>query len=183
MRVTILNGNPQAADEAFEGFIGSFIQKLESGGCRVQCMDLRDLKIGYCLGCFGCWLENPGECLIDDDGRKVCRAVIQSDLLVLASPISMGFTSALLKRSLDRLIPLVLPHLEVDHDEIHHRKRYEKYPLVGLLLAKDAATDAEDLEIIEQSFRRLVINFKSRLAFTCLTSQTVEEVYDEVNRL
>ncbi len=183
MRVTILNGNPQAGNEVFESYLGEFAEKLESSGHNVKRLDLRDLKIGYCVGCFGCWLENPGECLIADDGREVCRAAIQSDLLITASPISMGFISSLLKRSLDRMIPLVLPHLEVDHDEIHHRKRYTKYPLVGLLMAKDADTDAEDLEIIEQSFRRLVINFKTRLAFTCLTSQPVEEVLDEVNRL
>jgi len=27
---------------------------------------LEDKSIAYCMGCFGCWVQTPGECVIKD---------------------------------------------------------------------------------------------------------------------
>jgi len=40
----------------------------------------------------------------------------------------MGFLSSLMKNTMDRNIPLVHPHLEEVDGEVHHKKRYDKYP-------------------------------------------------------
>ena len=43
---------------------------------------------------------------------------------------------ALLKRAADQMIPLVHPYIVIEGGEMHHRARYERYPLMGLLLAR-----------------------------------------------
>ncbi len=142
------------------------------------------MDIRYCIGCWGCWIKTPGECSnAVDDSRTVCREYINSDLAVFASPVVMGFTSAVLKRAHDRLIPLLQPYMEAYHGEAHHVSRYASYPDVGLLLAAGPDTDAEDIRIITEIYRRDAINFKAPFRFSRLTNDRVEEVAREINRL
>lgn len=88
----------------------------------------------------------------------------------------MGFPTALLKRTVDRLIPLIHPYNAVVVGEIHHRARYRRYPTFALLTERgDTDTDA-DLDIVEAVFSRTALNLKSKLAFMRETSAPVEEV-------
>jgi len=183
MQITLLNGNPPTFDPALEASLADLVQALTGRGHSVRRMALRALDIRYCSGCFGCWIKTPGECVTADDSHDVCRAAIQADWLLFASPLSMGFISAELKRMLDKMIPLVHPYMVIDQGEVHHRKRYPHYPVLGLLIAKNDDTDNEDLEIIETSFKRLAINFKSRLGFCLTTANPVQEVLHAVDSL
>ena len=142
------------------------------------------MAIRYCIGCFGCWVKTPGECSnAADDSRRVRREYINTDFALFASPVIMGFTSALLKRAHDKLLPLLLPYFEAHHWEAHHASRYARYPGVGLLLEAGPDTDAEDTQIITEIYRRDAINFKAPFRFCRLTSEPVEEVAREINRL
>lgn len=181
MNVTILNGNSDAANRAFDGYVERLRAQLEGSGVRVACLTLRDLNIRHCTGCWGCWVKTPGECVAKDDSADVCRAVINADWAVFASPMAMGFPSALLKRSMDKLIPLVHPYIVVDGGEAHHLARYERYPAFGLLLEAEPGGDAEDIAITSTIFARTARNIKSSLKFTHLTSDPVAEVAHEIN--
>lgn len=183
MQITFLNGNPRPENRTFEDYAGCLTQALAENGAQVTTLALRDLDIRYCVGCWGCWVKTPGECLSKDDSAVVCRAVINSDLTVLASPVIMGYPSALLKKTMDKLIPLVHPYATLVQGEVHHVARYPHYPRLALLLEPEADTDAEDLEIMTDLFSRAALNLKSSLAFTHLTTQPVEEVLHAVNRL
>ena len=179
MRITILNGEPDGAS-AFDAYVREYADHLASAGHDVTRLDLRDLDLKGCSGCWGCWVKTPGECVKRDDSASVCRAVIGSDLTVLASPVRMGFTSSLLKRAADQMIPLVHPYLVIEGGEMHHRPRYARYPLMGLLLGPDADTDGEDLEITEHLWARMARNMKSSLAFTALATTAAKEAADEL---
>lgn len=101
-----------------------------------EIVTLREKTISHCRGCFGCWIKTPGECIIDDDARDITRRMIQVDLVVYFTPIHFGGYSHLLKVQLDRSICLILPMFGKFHGEIHHKKRYERYPSIfgiGLL--------------------------------------------------
>jgi multimeric flavodoxin WrbA len=183
MRITILNGNPDASNEAFDCYIADLTSALQADQHQVTAFELRDLDIRYCNGCFGCWVKTPGECGVADASRDVCRAAIHSDLLVFASPLVMGFVSALLKKMMDKLIPLVHPYIVVDQQEAHHLARYDSYPLVGLVLEKGTGADDEDIAITSEILSRTALNLKSRLAFTRLTQDPVAEVAHAANSL
>jgi multimeric flavodoxin WrbA len=183
MRITALDGNPTGGSEPFDRYMQHLQTALQASGNQLTFIRLHELNIRYCTGCFNCWIKTPGRCVIEDDAAMVRRAAINSDLLLFCSPVSMGMVSAELKRALDRMIPLLLPYMEFDQGELHHRRRYKKYPQLGLVLGQYGDTDAEDLQIIERSFQRFAINFKSRLVFTRLADTPVQEVLDEINRL
>jgi len=154
--------------------------RLANSGHDVAELTLRDMDVRGCSGCFGCWVKTPGECVQHDDGEKLCRAVINSDLVVFAAPMVMGYPSALVKRAAERLIPLLHPYIEIEGGEMHHRKRYERYPEVGLIVSAGEDTDAEDLAITRHLWERLARDFKSHLALFAVADRSSKEVADEL---
>ena len=183
MKITILNGNPDAENVKFDNYLKELSDLLKTSKHKVTTFKLREMDIRYCIGCWGCWLKTPGECIVADGSRDICREYIHSDLALFASPVFMGFTSALLKKAHDKLLPLILPYFELVQNEVHHVARYDKYPLTALLLEKGKDTDEEDIKIISDIYRRDAINLKTPFSFTKLTSNPVEEVANEINRI
>lgn len=179
MRIAILNGEPDSTS-AFESYLAEVARSLAASGHAVNPLNLRDLDLKGCSGCFGCWVRTPGECVKRDDGVRVCRAAIEADLLLVASPMIMGFTSALLKRATDQMIPLIHPYFVMEGGEVHHLARYARYPLFGLLLGAEADTDDEDIQITTAMWRRTARNMKSRLIFTAVAGRSAQEVADEL---
>lgn len=176
MKVTILNGNGNPQNQGFDEYVTRLSTALEAEQHMVTMFTLRDLDIKFCTGCFGCWVKTPGECVVKDASHDVCRAVINSDFLLWAAPLRMGFPDAALKKMMDKSIPLIHPYFVVDHGEAHHRPRYDHYPRIGLLLEKEADTDTEDLRIVSDIFSRTALNMKSRMEFAFTTEEPVNEV-------
>lgn len=183
MRITILNGTPEGEHNDFNRFLEILCPSLEKENHRVIHLELAKMDIRYCTGCWGCWVKTPGECVFADDHAIICKEAINSDLLIFASPMKMGFISSVLKKTMDRLIPLVHPYIEFVQKEMHHLKRYKNYPAVGLLLGKCGDSDDRDAAITRDIFKRLSLNFKSRLHFTVFAHNPVQEVMDEINAI
>jgi multimeric flavodoxin WrbA len=183
MQITILNGNPENRNTHLDEYLDQLVDRLASSGHSVNNLTLRDMDLAYCIGCLECWVKTPGMCKTDDDGREVSQAYINSDFVLWASPVIMGFYSALLKMVTDKFVGHVHPYGVFVDGEVHHAPRYESYPHGGLLLEKDPMTDEEDIQIISNIHSRTVLNFKSSLVFTKITHNPVEEVGDAINSL
>jgi multimeric flavodoxin WrbA len=129
--VLVLNGariNDRKVDEANETLLLA-LQKVGN----VSTYRLRDLKVADCVGCFGCWVKTPGQCVIDDPAREIASKLAQSDLVIYVSPIIFGGYSYELKKVLDRQISTILPFMENYKGEIHHPQRYDKrHNLAGI---------------------------------------------------
>ena len=175
MRITILNGEPDPAS-AFQAYIHELTAELAALGHGVATLELRDLHLAGCSGCFSCWVKTPGSCAKRDDSAQVCRAALDAELLLLASPVRMGFTSELLKRATDQMIPLVHPFFMMDRGELHHRPRYAATPRLALLLAPGPDCDAEDLDITQAIWTRTARNLKFHLTLTAVADRPAEEV-------
>ena len=180
MKITILNGNPDTGNTTFDAYLERLAEALTAAGCQATTLTLRDMDIHYCAGCWGCWVKTPGECVTHDDSADVCRTVINADFVLLASPVIMGFPSAVLKKTVEHLIPLIHPYGAVVQGEAHHMARYDRYPLWGLLLEKRGDTDDADVQIIADIFSRTALNFKTQLAFTELTSTPADAVAETI---
>lgn len=183
MRICILNGNPEENRRHFDDYLGELKENLDLRSHQTSLLDLKQKNIEQCRGCFACWVKNSGRCIFEDDMEIVCREVINSDLLIFASPVIMGFTSALLKKTQDRFIPLILPYIELDQEECHHKKRYHNYPKLGLIIEEEEATDSEDLDIITDIYKRLALNFKSELVLNTTLATTGKELANEIDHL
>jgi multimeric flavodoxin WrbA len=177
MKITILNGSP--ALSSFDSYLAQLTGKLQNAGNKVTLITLRDVPLLHCVGCFGCWVKTPGQCVSRDASLELDRTVIQSDFTLWAAPLKMGFPCELLKMAIDKHLPLIHPYMEVVQNEAHHLRRYPNSPRLGLLLGKEPATDERDLQVVRDIYCRTALNFRSRLEF----SLTTETPMDEIARL
>jgi len=165
MKITILNGSPNGDYNTLTERIQSLKMQKENEGHSVEEFNLKEMDLAFCNGCWACWWKSPGICAIKDDIESILRSVINADLVIFSSPIIKGFTSSLLKKVCDRLIPLVHPYIELVENECHHLKRYDKYPDFALVALKEEDTDKEDEEIISDIFKRFALNIKTKVEF------------------
>jgi multimeric flavodoxin WrbA len=174
MKITILNGNPKKT--SFDTYLAQVQSGLESEEHSVTRLDLRDLPLRYCVGCWGCWVKTPGECVSRDGSLEIDQAVINADFVLWAAPLKMGFPTELLKMAQDKHLPLIHPYMVVDQGEAHHLKRYERYPRLGLLVEKEANTDERDLQLVTDIYSRTALNFKTRLEFSHTTDTPASDI-------
>ncbi len=121
-KVIILDGSRN--DDLEAGIAGETLHsELKRKGVNFTHWTLRDIEIAPCIGCFTCWTKTPGECVYDDEQRKICADIARSDLIVLITPISFGGYSSELKKGLDRFIPVLLPFFRKYNGETHHPQR------------------------------------------------------------
>ena len=82
--------------------------------------------INRCIGCFGCWIKTPGECVIKDDYNKISEKIASCDELVIISECKYGMYSPFVKNIIDRSISYVHPYFIIRNNEMHHKSRYKK---------------------------------------------------------
>ena len=138
MKIVILDGALENTPKNWSEYLSGLTAALKGNDHQVNHFLLKDQDIHHCTGCFKCWVQTPGMCVFDDDSREINRAVINSDFVLFASPLVMGFSTSVLKKKMDRMIPLVHPYLDIVEGEIHHLPRYDRYPLFGLLCSRKA---------------------------------------------
>ena len=79
-----------------------------------------------CVGCFGCWLKEPGECIIKDGYEKMGALIHKAEEVAVISTYTYGGFSSFVKNVFDRSIGWVLPYFEINHGEMHHKRRYHE---------------------------------------------------------
>lgn len=183
MKILILNGNPDKGNGSFDRYIESLTSTLTKSGQSAQTIVLRNMDIRHCTGCWSCWWKTPGVCMHRDDMPSMYRSILAADLLILASPVIMGYMSALLKRANERFIPLLHPYFAMREGEWHHRGRYKRYPSLGIILGKGDDTDDEDIAIITDIYRRQAVNFLTTLKHAFTTDRPIKEACDAISTL
>jgi hypothetical protein len=173
MKIIMMDGSESAV------FPKAYAEELGNQGHTVHYFPLAEMDIGFCTGCWFCWWRTPGKCARTDGMEKIYREVPDSDLMICYSPLVNGMISADLKKAQERLIPLLHPYIQIVKGECHHRKRYTRYPDLGLILHKPDDHDDEDVEIVQNIFKRLSINFWSSLKFCITDDLGVEEAVHE----
>ena len=65
-----------------------------------EIVDLLEKDIAHCRGCNRC---KDGGCVIDDDMGAIIDSVIDSDIIVFATPVRFNGPSSIIKMVIDRL--------------------------------------------------------------------------------
>lgn len=136
--------------------------QLRAAGQPFIHLKLDTMDIGPCRGCFGCWQETPGRCLVRDDAERMLAALAPAELLILITPITWGGCSSELKKGMDRIIPLLLPFYACRRREVHLRGRYRvsrRLLAVGALPAADPEMEAAFHRLIWRNSRNLQVRW------------------------
>ena len=178
MQCLILNGNPEPS--GFDDYLARLAQALEREGHAVERVDLRDLSLRYCVGCWTCWWKTPGLCALKDDMGAIYPKMVKADLVLWSSPLVLGTVSALLKKVQDRFVPIAHPYIELVDGECHHRHRYQHNADLGVIVEPTAEDTDADLAITLELFQRFSRNTRTRFRlFVATTTTTIEEAARE----
>jgi multimeric flavodoxin WrbA len=100
-------------------------------------------SIKPCVGCFGCWIKEPGECVIKDGYEKMGALIHRADEIKVISRYTYGGFSSFVKNVFDRSIGWVLPYFEVYENEMHHKKRYPEDKPITFIFRGEGLTDED----------------------------------------
>jgi multimeric flavodoxin WrbA len=78
-----------------------FILGARESGNQTEKIFLRDKKIGYCVACDYCH-KNNGVCSLKDDMAQILDKMIDSDVVVMATPVYFYTMDAQMKTLIDR---------------------------------------------------------------------------------
>ncbi len=176
MKILIVNADP--VQGPFDNYLENVASVLRDGGHETEILKVRGMDIGYCTGCWSCWWKTPGLCAQKDDMAPVYGKMLGSDAVLLGAPLMTGFVSSLLKKFLDRTIPVLHPYIKLQKGESHHRKRYSKYPSLAAVVDPGHGSDDEDVAVAGDFIERTAFHFWMPYLFTVTSQHTPAVVAD-----
>lgn len=79
-----------------------FMLGAKDAGNEVEKLFLGDKKINYCSGCYAC--EKNGICVQKDDMKEILQKMIDSDVIVMATPVYFYTMDGQMKTLIDRTV-------------------------------------------------------------------------------
>lgn len=119
--------------------------------------------IHHCIGCFGCWVKTPGQCVIKDDYSNMGKLLSECDELILISKCTYGGFSPFIKNVLDRAISYISPYFVTRNGQMHHKRRYDNVISISAYFYGDYITQAEK-ETAKSLVNANAVNFDGKVA-------------------
>lgn len=82
-----------------------FQRGAEEAGNETELVQLRDISMKYCHGCFGCRTRHS--CIHHDEAAGLVNKMHDADVLVFASPLYFHGVTGQMKTLLDRTVPIM----------------------------------------------------------------------------
>ena len=99
-KVLFVSGSPRNGNTNY--ILSNVIEKIENKSSEL--ILLKDFNIKSCKGCMYC--HSKPKCSIKDDFESILKQIIESDIIVLATPNYFDNVSGLMKNFIDRCHPL-----------------------------------------------------------------------------
>jgi len=164
MKTVILFGSPRKSGNTRQ-LVNAFTGAMRKGRDEVRLLYLNDMKISPCQGCLSC--AETGLCRIKDDMKDVCTSIMESDVVVYATPVYWWAPSAQLKAAMDRSIAFL-------DDQMNSRIKGKKAVSLVTCADSDKQTCAPSLEIFKKSFELLGMEYSGQVeALGCEEKGTV----------
>lgn len=82
-----------------------FMKGAKANGNEVNYINLKNIKMGFCIGCFAC--QKTHKCVIKDGVTKeMLKGICDSDVIVFVTPVYYYAISGQLKTFIDRMNPI-----------------------------------------------------------------------------
>lgn len=162
-KILLINASPRK-----QGNTDIILSKiLEAVGSRAAAekININDLKFLPCQACGGC--DETGLCILDDDLKPVYAKIIDSDVIILGSPIHFGSLSAQGKMLVDRMQPFWMSKIKLKKSAIKPKK--------GFLILVSGASKREFFDnakfIVKNFFAVINAKYSGELFFEGVNSK------------
>ena len=112
MKLVGVVGSPRKGNT--EWMVSKVLEAAEMAGAETELIALREKNIKMCDGCLTCEAggkQREGICRITDDMQAIYQKLVDTDALILGTPVYFELLSGLLKNFIDRTCP-IWPKLE-----------------------------------------------------------------------
>ncbi len=128
-KVTVFNGSPRGKQSNSHKMVEAVLEGACKAGAQTNEIFLVEHKIEHCKGCFACWTETPGKCIIHDDMDELLEHFFSSNFVGFATPIYGMLMTGILKDFKDRMLPLSTPQIHKNEDgSFYHEGRIKRFP-------------------------------------------------------
>ena len=162
MKITAFNGSMRGARSITHLIVSEFFEGAEKAGAEVENVFLVKKKIAHCRGCLTCWIKTPGICMHNDDMAPLLEKYLESDIVIMATPVYIDNVTGLIKDFMDRLIPIMDPHFEPDENgETRHVKKHDKYPGI-FVISTCGFPEQSAFQVLKLLFERIARNMDAQ---------------------
>lgn len=129
MNILVINGSPKGERSNTLKLTNAFLEGICRGQKETEPeitrLNVSQMDIRSCLGCFSCWKTTPGKCCINDDMHSVIEKLLWADLTIWSFPLYYFNLPGKLKTLIDRQLPMTLPFMVSDAEGGGHPSRYD----------------------------------------------------------
>lgn len=155
-KILVLNGSPRGQSGNTQILVDLFIEGYRSANNQVAVKQvaLKQADIKSCQGCFACWTESPGKCVLKDDMTLLFQAYIEADLIVWATPLYHYGMTSIMKKFVERTLPLSQPQIKKNDNNYTHPNRFnlnQKH----VLISNCGFPERQNFNVMTQSFERI----------------------------
>ncbi len=121
MKILVLNGSPKKNSDTFR-LTEAFLKGLNKNRSHdLNVINVIEKSIAPCTGCFECWKQTEGHCVIEDDHNEILDLYKNAELIIWSFPLYCFSMPSHLKAFLDRTIPLLKMKMIQESDgSVHH---------------------------------------------------------------
>jgi multimeric flavodoxin WrbA len=164
MKTVILFGSPRKSGNTRQ-LVDAFTGGMKKGRHEAKLLYLNEMKIRPCQGCLSC--AETGACRIKDDMKDVRESIMESDVIVYATPVYWWAPSAQLKAVMDRSIAFL-------DEQMNSRIKGKRAVSLVCCADSDKGTCGPILEIFKRSFEGLGMEYSGHVeALGCEEKGTV----------
>ena len=129
-------------------------------GVEDNCIIADNHKIRNCIGCFGCWIKTPGQCVIKDGYETMGANLGKTKELIVISRMNYGGFSPFVKNVFDRSISYLHAYFQIRNKEMHHRHRYDNVIHLRVFFYGDDITQ-EEKDTANRYVEAVCVNLKA----------------------
>lgn len=108
MKILVLQGSPRLQGNT-ASMVDAFQRGAKSAGHDVKVFNVFEKNIGDCRACEFCHTQGNGQCIQKDDMQEIYPYLLNSEMLLIASPIYYHGISGQLKCAIDRFYSCAYP--------------------------------------------------------------------------
>lgn len=126
MNILVINGSPKGQKSNTLRLTRAFLNGIcEKVNADIEILQINNMNIKDCLGCFYCWKDEPGKCCIKDDMNYIIKKILASDIIILSFPLYYFSLPSKIKAFIDRQLPMSLPFMSDENIGGSHQSRYD----------------------------------------------------------
>lgn len=125
-KILVINGSPRANRGFTYLYLNRFIQGLSKGDAVIEMVELGNLDIKPCTGCFHCWKNSTGKCIQKDDVNEIYEKYEKADLIIYAFTLYWDTVPGVLKNFIERAFCLEHPYMIPGRFKTRHTRRVKK---------------------------------------------------------